>query len=82
MTKKTAFQKLTKRSFDKLRRSSAVFMSYCCLRRALRSQLHLITGRPALIVVVAEASLDLDVHKKAADFLRKRAFPCALTWPL
>lgn len=53
--------------FRKIRQSSALFFAWCCVGRALRSQHLLKRGRPTIVVLIAEAAIDLGIYEKAAE---------------
>ncbi|MDX0333403.1 AAA family ATPase [Sinorhizobium meliloti] len=55
--------------FRKIRQSPALFLACCCVGRALRSQHLLRRGRPTIVVLIAEAAMNLGIYEKAAALL-------------
>ncbi|QSY95930.1 AAA family ATPase [Rhizobium bangladeshense] len=54
--------------FRKIRQSPALFLAYCCVGKALRSQQLLKRGHPTIVVLIAERAMNLDIYEKAVEF--------------
>ncbi len=68
MATSTPLGRLDADQFRKIRQSPALFLAYCCVGKALRSQHLLKRGRPTVVVLIAERAMNLDVYEKAVEF--------------
>lgn len=67
MGKSSSVGRLDADQFRRIRQSPALFLAYCCVGKALRS-LHLLRrGHPTIVVLIAEAAMNLDIYEQAAE---------------
>lgn len=68
MGKSSSLGRLAADQFQRIRQSPALFLAYCCVGKALRSQHLLRRGHPTIVVLIAEAAMNLDIYERAAEF--------------
>ncbi|WP_087002280.1 AAA family ATPase [Rhizobium sullae] len=68
MGKNSSLGMLEAGQFRKIWQSPALFLAYCCVGRALRSQHLLRRGRPTIVVLIAEAAINLGIYEAATEF--------------
>lgn len=68
MGKSSSLGRLDADQFRKIRQSPALFLAYCCVGRALRAQHLLRRGRPTVVVLIAEAAMNLGIYEKGVEF--------------
>ncbi|WP_162098825.1 AAA family ATPase [Sinorhizobium sojae] len=61
--------------FRKIRQSPVLFLAYCCVGRALRSQHLLRRGRPTIVVLIAESAINLGIYEAATELFVNGRFP-------
>lgn len=67
MGKSSSVGRLDADQFRRIRQSPVLFLAYCCVGKALRSQHLLRRGHPTIVVLIAEAAMNLDIYERAAE---------------
>jgi hypothetical protein len=71
MGKNSSLGRLDADQFRKIRQSPALFLANCCVGKALLSQHLLRRGRPTIVVLIAEAALNLGIYGFAQAQIRR-----------